>query len=105
MLSTTPLIAILSLFAGAFALSAAIYLQFLGVEAPVSYAIGFYVLGSGILLILYEAVVMFDQNIIAVGVLLIAASEVITAMTIVRAYEIRTPGYYITKLLNGGNTQ
>lgn len=93
----------LSLFAGAFALSIAIYLQFLGTEAPVSYAIGFYVLGSGIMLILYEMAISYSTSIVIVGVLLILASEFITAWTVVKSYNIRSPQHYIAEILNGAD--
>lgn len=81
----------LALFAGIFAMSVAIYLQTFGTDAPVSYAVGYYVLGAGILLVVYELAVMYSTAVIIGGILMVLLSECVTAWTIVKSYGIKSP--------------
>ena len=87
----TPLVSSLALFAGALAMCIAVYLQMFGTDAPVSYAVGYYVLGSGILLIVYEMAVAVSSLIIVLGIGMILLSECITAYSVIKSYGLQGP--------------
>lgn len=99
---TDPYVTSLALLAGVLALSIAIYLQFFGTDAPVSYAVGYYVLGSGIILIIYELAAAYSTLIILLGIWMVLLSECITAVTIVRSYELKGPIKQVRENLREG---
>lgn len=82
----------LSLLAGGAALAIAVYIQLVATdETPISYAIAYYLLGAGILLVLLELEWSYAESIIAVGVLSIIAAEYLLAVAIFRTYNISGP--------------
>lgn len=99
----TPLVDALALLAGALAMSIAVYLQMFGTDAPVSYAVGYYVLGSGIFLIVYEMAVSVSSLIIILGISLILLSEFITAYSVIKSYGLQGPIAQVRENLREGS--
>lgn len=83
-----PIEGTLALLAGCLGLSIAVYIQFFAEDVPAGYALAYYALGSGILLIVYEIVTSWSAPVVTLAVLLVIASEIITASSLFREYGV-----------------